>query len=250
MFMLTPPNTSGRLYEPTRPDLHGSAAGLRGKMVQGHWEEDHKKPKTAVHKPHTTKKDSSSHHPGQTQPKQTKKNAKKTEPEAITRVLSKEEPILPKVQLPPPISKPKQNFEDQDPAFYSSGHASKNRRVVALDASVGGGGSNQRKIKHYPADFTDNTQLYSVLESTDERLGHMELRAPYSEGECVPMQDWQTTFHSYCNGVHELSLESLGETENRDEVNLFGTKGYWRNAWRLDVHNVQDRDTIVLKTLK
>jgi serine/threonine protein kinase len=103
-----------------------------------------------------------------------------------------------------------------------------------------------RKIKHYPADFTDNTQLYSILESTDERLSHMEMKKPYVDEECVPMQDWQTTFYPSCNGMHELAIETMGE-DNGNSVNLFGTKGYWRNAWRVDV---QAKDTIVLKTLK
>ena len=109
-----------------------------------------------------------------------------------------------------------------------------------------------RKVQSYPAEFTDNTQYYGMYDSSDERLRKMELREPYSQGECVPMQDWQTTFHPFCNGVHELGVEYLGERTTETNVQLFGTKGYWRYAWRLDLRKQQKKygDTVVLKTLK
>lgn len=131
--------------------------------------------------------------------------------------------------------------------MYSK-HSSASRRVVALDPT-NTEVAPPRSIKLYPADFTDNTQLYSILDSSDERLGHMELREPYTQGECVPMQDWQTTFHPSCNGMHEIAIESMGE-DNGNNVQLFGTKGFWRYAWKLDVQNVHEQDTMVLKTLK
>lgn len=233
MVWMTPKETAQ--YEPTRPDVPSSAAGLRGKMVQGHWEE------TSKRKEATPKKkdvDAKAH-------KHTKKEKKRTEKKKETKsssaITTKPTISLP-VHMPPPISKPKRKFDSQDPALYSL-HKSNHKRVVALDPSVE---ATHRKIKQYPADFTDNTQLYSILESTDERLDGMEMRAPYSDGKCVPMQDWQTTFHPSCNGMHEIAIETLGE-ENGDSVNLFGTKGYWRNAWKVDS---QVKDTMVMKTLK
>ena len=85
----------------------------------------------------------------------------------------------------------------------------------------------------------------------------MERRAPYEQDECVPMQDWQTTFHPSCNGVHELGVENLGEESTETDVQLFGTKGYWRYAWKLDLRKQGRRkfseqigDRVVLKTLK
>jgi hypothetical protein len=105
----------------------------------------------------------------------------------------------------------------------------------------------------YPSDFTDNTQLYGVLDSGDERLSRMELRDPYEDEHCVPMKEWQTTFHPSCNGMHEMALDHMIKDDEND-INLFGTKGYWRNAWRVDVlagnHRKEDRETVVLKTLK
>lgn len=98
------------------------------------------------------------------------------------------------------------------------------------------------EIELYPSDFTDNTQLYGVLDSSDEALQPMEMRAPYADETCIPMEDWQTTFHPSCNGMHELDMTGL----SGDDVSLFGMNGFWRNAWKVD----SGKDRIVLKTLK
>uniref|UniRef100_A0A7S1D763 Protein kinase domain-containing protein n=1 Tax=Cyclophora tenuis TaxID=216820 RepID=A0A7S1D763_CYCTE len=84
----------------------------------------------------------------------------------------------------------------------------------------------------------------------------MEIREPLSQGECVPMQEWQTTYHPSCNGMHEVALDHMGTNNNLsgDDFTLFGTKGFWRNAWKVDVLGgkqlAKERETIVLKTLK
>jgi hypothetical protein len=106
-------------------------------------------------------------------------------------------------------------------------------------------------VHPYPADFTDNTQYYGAFGSDDERLSHMEMRQPLDDGDCVPMKDWQTTYHPSCNAMHELGMEYMGESETGDNFNLFGTKGYWRNAWKVgSIGGLNGRETIVLKTLK
>ena len=145
-------------------------------------------------------------------------------------------------------------FSAVDPELYrnASEHRSEaQRRMVSIDLDMAS--MKTRTIELYPAKFTDNTQLYSILDSSDERMSTMELRKPLSDGECVPMQEWQTSFHPSCNSIHELDLAKIGE-DNGDDFNLFGTKGYWRNAWRVDTisgHQSKDeRDTTVLKTLK
>eukprot|EP00339_Tiarina_fusa_P013231 CAMPEP_0117073754 /NCGR_PEP_ID=MMETSP0472-20121206/51930_1 /TAXON_ID=693140 ORGANISM="Tiarina fusus, Strain LIS" /NCGR_SAMPLE_ID=MMETSP0472 /ASSEMBLY_ACC=CAM_ASM_000603 /LENGTH=707 /DNA_ID=CAMNT_0004798431 /DNA_START=235 /DNA_END=2358 /DNA_ORIENTATION=- len=234
------PYTEEQSYEPLRPDIGLSAAGLRGKMVQGHWE-DRIPPKPK--KDSKPKKEKVSAKPKPTTTKESKASVPPAESATKTPHSN-----VPKFHTPPHINKPPQKFNSQDPSLYSR-HSSNHRRVVAFDPSFQSSLPNHRKIKAYPADFTDNTQLYPVLDSSDERLSRMEIREPYSDGECVPMQDWQTTFHPECNGMHELGLQSLGE-DNGDDANLFGTKGFWRNAWKVDVHNAHDSDTVVLKTLK
>lgn len=126
-------------------------------------------------------------------------------------------------------------------------------RVMFIDDSWTSTVITHPRIEEYPAEFTDNTQLYSILDSGDERVQHMELREPFVQGECVPMQDWQTTFYPSCNGMHELGLENLGEDDVYN-VGLFGTKGYWRNAWKFESQSnfseTGSRDTFVVKTLK
>ncbi|KAI2501490.1 protein tyrosine kinase [Fragilaria crotonensis] len=108
--------------------------------------------------------------------------------------------------------------------------------------------ASSRTLREYPADLTDNTQFYGVYDSNDERLSHMEIRQPLDDGECVPMKDWQTTYHPSCNMMHELGMEHMGESKTPD-FSLFGTKGYWRNAWRVN-GGLKGLETIVLKTLK
>lgn len=154
-----------------------------------------------------------------------------------------------KFNPPPPIDV-SQSFEFQDAAMYDKASSGSSKRIV----SFGNGlfAPAHRTVALYPADFTDNTQFYGMYDSDDERLSHMEVRQPLEQGECVPMQEWQTTYHPFCNGVHELGIEYLGH--GGDNFSLFGTKGFWRNAWKVDLmgghSSLKERETLVLKTLK
>mmetsp|Transcript_6272 Transcript_6272/g.13448 ORF Transcript_6272/g.13448 Transcript_6272/m.13448 type:complete len:626 (-) Transcript_6272:2688-4565(-) len=177
------------------------------------------------------------------------------------------------LRTPPSISihqEPK--FDLVDPNLYvTSSSFNKDAkfdsvpRIVVLDPSVT---RVARKIETYPADFSDNTQLYGILPSDDERLDKMEMRDPYSKNECVPMQEWQTTYQPSCNGMHELALQTLGASTGQKgnefkpkrgeleglDASLFGTKGFWRYAWKLVIGHYDNRkgeeDTIVFKNLK
>jgi hypothetical protein len=130
--------------------------------------------------------------------------------------------------------------------------------AAAAAAAQRGRGSSltypRRKLQLYPPDFTDPTQLYGILDSGDERVKMMERRPPLVQGECVPMQEWQTTFHPSCNQLHEsIDLARVGAKpqQSGSELDLFGTKGYWRNAWKVNTFGPrQEKDTVVLKTLK
>eukprot|EP00533_Pseudo-nitzschia_delicatissima_P003437 CAMPEP_0116101092 /NCGR_PEP_ID=MMETSP0327-20121206/12629_1 /TAXON_ID=44447 /ORGANISM="Pseudo-nitzschia delicatissima, Strain B596" /LENGTH=808 /DNA_ID=CAMNT_0003593037 /DNA_START=105 /DNA_END=2531 /DNA_ORIENTATION=+ len=179
------------------------------------------------------------------------------------------------IHTPPSVtSKSRTKFENVDRNMYYPSKLSREQkkknsypRTVILDPTVK---RVKRKIDDYPADFSDNTQLYGILSSDDERLNKMEMREPYSKNECVPMQEWQTAYQPSCNGIHELALQTLGasvgandekHTKNRKagaveglDATLFGTKGFWRYAWKLvighhDYRNAE-KDTIVFKNLK
>jgi hypothetical protein len=249
------------MYVPTRHDLHHhhhSDAGLRGKLVQSVGRHEVKPKKDDKHR---EKKKSSSH----TKKTNAIPKTKKKDSEKLTEKLESGNSVgaqhiagdILGMALPPKIKTPSPKFKATDSSLYSARKSIQNgsNRVVVLDESVRRHPDlpHHRRVKTYPADFTDNTQLYPILDSSDERLARMERREPYSEGECVPMKEWQTTFYPVCNGMHELGVEYLGE-ENGDDALLFGTKGYWRNAWKLDLEagaqSRSERDTVVLKTLR
>lgn len=230
-------------YEPVRPEMHITEAGLRGKMVSGHWDRPFPAPLRQMSKS-KDKKHESSHE----KKKKKKPNEKKLKAPSVSGSRKEKHGSkthgLPLVAVPPPIHKSEPMFEPQDLALYSKVTTNK-RRVVALDPSMPL--PHHRTLKLYPADFTDNTQLYPILDSEDDRLKLMEIRQPVKDEECVPMQEWQTTFHPSCNEMHELPLTDLGADDDVDFL-LFGTKGFWRNAWKVDFHS--EANPVVLKTLK
>ena len=176
------------------------------------------------------------------------------------------------MHTPPPVScKMEKKFDSIDwNLYYSSSNSSKVTkadyypRTVMLDPSVE---RVSRKIDFYKSDFTDNTQFYGILPSEDECLLFMGMREPYSNGDCVPMQEWQTTFHPSCNGMHEVALETIGQSRGTKEekdlkigrpeglnAQLLSTAGYMRYAWRIAFRNQHHRgaeeENIVFKNLK
>lgn len=234
------------LYDFDRPTVHISDGGLRGKITSGHWE-GMKHSKKKIHESTEKKEQEHDHHEKEMTKKHkgdpNEKTAKKSSTKNTHKRHKHNKFKLPKVQMPTFNLKHEHDFETIDKALYT-GSSTHNRRVVMVDSSMPM--PHHRKIDLYPADFTDNTQLYPILDSDDERLSRMEVRAPYSTDECVPMSDWQTTFHPSCNEMHDLSMPDLGEEDGFD-FQLFGTKGFWRNAWKVES---EEHETIVLKTLK
>lgn len=184
-------------------------------------------------------------------------------------VKKKKFPFSPKNKSPSVLSqKDEEPFPIVDKRMYSN-KSSRGATLESADPRIfyfGGAPAvpsqhSPRKVQLYPADFSDNTQYYPLFDSDDEKLNQMEIREPYEDGECVPMKGWQTTFHPSCNGMHELDLANHQNKKEGGALNLFGTKGFWRNAWKLDTlgsihqhdHNgpiSYKNQTVVLKTLK
>jgi len=158
----------------------------------------------------------------------------------------------------------RRGFPKLDSEFY----ASKNRhpimhggypRLLNVNHKVVDEPPPSRDLELYPAEFSDNTQFYPVVDSADDpRAERMEMRKPYEDEECAPMADWQITYNPSCNGMHELNVEDGYDEREGKDLLLFGTKGFWRNAWKLDLpdHNATatapagSAETFVLKTLK
>jgi len=69
--------------------------------------------------------------------------------------------------------------------------------------------------------------------------------------ECIPMADWQTTFNPSCNSVHEMDMPFL---LNKEAYSLVSEKGFWRNAWKVDMNVAENGmspvSNIVIKSLK
>jgi serine/threonine protein kinase len=81
------------------------------------------------------------------------------------------------------------------------------------------------------------------------------LKTDYTDGDCVPMHEWQTKSFPNCNLVHEYDLTSAGPGVHRNNTNLILEdnlvmlgQGWFRNTWRLDVGSTNEK--VVLKTLR
>jgi hypothetical protein len=138
-------------------------------------------------------------------------------------------------------------------ASSSLSNGSESRRIVMIGSNYIESMPSPRKVKLYPSPYSDNTQMYPVLDSrddADDRIHTMEMRAPYVQGECKPMADWQITFNPSCNGMHEIDVASVEGSDSEENLTLFGKNGFWRNAWRYDNPAGGHTETVVLKTLK
>ena len=70
--------------------------------------------------------------------------------------------------------------------------------------------------------------------------------------ECVPMKKWQAAYYPNCNDIH--SLDMTQHESQPSKMELYGTNGYWRYAWKkgnnhFNNTNICD-ETVILKTLK
>ena len=121
--------------------------------------------------------------------------------------------------------------------------------------------TRNRSVEQYPADYSDSTQTYPDLDSNDidsEDDYNMEMRVfPRHESDpnCVPMAEWQTTYHPTCSLLHEVDVAPAIQSS---DLSLLSSSGNWRLAWEL-----WDRpqsgwskvvggheDSVVLKTFK
>jgi len=111
----------------------------------------------------------------------------------------------------------------------------------------------RRMLKVERTPFSDNTQLYSILHSDDEKLSKMEIVQTQEAGDECKSDSWQREYHPSCNSVHEFDLLHLDDAREGGRLQLFKKQGYWRNAWKLELPSNEkrnERETYILKTPK
>ena len=61
-------------------------------------------------------------------------------------------------------------------------------------------------------------------------IDQLQRRAAW-EKTCVPMNEWQKSFHPTCNLMHEAF--ALDQEDNEQDIDLLSAGGSWRMAWRV-----------------
>jgi serine/threonine protein kinase len=81
------------------------------------------------------------------------------------------------------------------------------------------------------------------------------MKPDYTDGDCVPMHEWQTKRFPNCNLLHEYDLRAAGPGVYRNNTNailednlILLNGGWFRHTWRLNVGCTDE--SVVLKTLK
>ena len=91
----------------------------------------------------------------------------------------------------------------------------------------------------------------NTVSQDDTRLLNSETAVWEPDQECVPMEEWQTTFKPTCNSLHEMDMPFL---LNKEAYSLVSNKGFWRNAWNVDMkiaeNGMSPVSNIVIKSLK
>lgn len=93
--------------------------------------------------------------------------------------------------------------------------------------------------------ISDITRFYANGDSADFNMERRLWPKHEFDPHCVPMDDWQNTFHPVCNDMHASGIvDNLMD----QSLSLLSAKGYWRHAWRHD--NNATNTTTVWKTFK
>ena len=81
------------------------------------------------------------------------------------------------------------------------------------------------------------------------------MKPDYTQGDCVPMHDWQTKSFPNCNLIHEYDMNAAGPGTYKNNTNLVLEdslvllgQGWFRHTWRLNTGATGE--SVVLKTLR
>mmetsp|Transcript_29355 Transcript_29355/g.45403 ORF Transcript_29355/g.45403 Transcript_29355/m.45403 type:complete len:618 (+) Transcript_29355:56-1909(+) len=135
-------------------------------------------------------------------------------------------------------------------------------KVDGITVSMSGMGNDMEvrgnNFQESPDDVKEVNPKDENDPNADNTASHDETRVLTSETaawepdqECVPMEDWQTTFKPTCNSLHEMDMPFL---LNKEAYSLVSNKGFWRNAWNVDMQIAENGmspvSNIVIKSLK
>lgn len=133
--------------------------------------------------------------------------------------------------------------------------------TVSLMSGTVGNNVQVRNSNTHPESLNDTKELNAPdgnNSNEDNNASNDETRVLTSETaawepdqECIPMEDWQTTFKPTCNSLHEMDMPFL---LNKEAYSLVSNKGFWRNAWNVDMkiaeNGMSPVSNIVIKSLK
>lgn len=125
---------------------------------------------------------------------------------------------------------------------FTASHFSKTPRIAFLegDASAYSRGKTDGKNRVIKKSKEELKAQERLLHSED-----VSLRDPLYEGECVPMQEWQTTSFPICNIFHELDFFTKTVT-NKFE---FFTSGGYNDIFWLKANDKPDDPELAMKIL-
>ena len=175
------------------------------------------------------------------------------------------------------------------PGYYTYTDAQLGKIRVAPIATGGSDGTSRFRARRVPPrtvfystpsmrpfspaapPYIQDPMLYAALGEEAAEQDHQ--RRPASEGDCVPMKDWQTFSFPNCNAFHELDMGANGSNRtvdlnasarlgsgrvrgsvggaptSKDDYVAFLGRGWFRGAWRVDF-GLEGREPVVLKTLR
>mmetsp|Transcript_4204 Transcript_4204/g.9415 ORF Transcript_4204/g.9415 Transcript_4204/m.9415 type:complete len:668 (-) Transcript_4204:5-2008(-) len=105
-------------------------------------------------------------------------------------------------------------------------------RLVLLDVDLGvpNATHDSAKLDGWLARYDESSRSGNATE--DDLAWRSQTVVWDNDEECVPMAEWQKTFHPTCNSLHEMDVSLL---LHDSAFSLVSSKGHWRNAWKVDM---------------
>lgn len=158
-----------------------------------------------------------------------------------------------------PAKKPKVNVKslednmEEIPDKHPDAHGDKLTKSEQYPRIVYFDTEDPPPVRTQPFELPDDEMLHAP--PGFEAVPQDKPKADYTQGDCVPMHDWQTRSFPNCNLLHEYDLKAAGPGIYKNNTNLvledtvkFLGQGWFRHAWRLSAGSTDE--SVVLKTLR